>query len=644
MAGILCDASRTTPVFARFSNLTGSAGSSDTCRDVRGFAVKMYTTEGNWDMLCQNIPVSPVRDGEDFSDFSEFNAPGLDASYLKTTVHSIKPEPHTGLSYGHLGHNNFWDFVTLHPESVHMALWLMSDHGIPRSYRMMNGFGVNTFTTVNKQSQRHYVRFQWVPMLGTRFLHPEEAVKLAGHDPDYYRRDLRESIVNKCYPKWNLAIQTIPETEAGDMELDIFDPTRVWPEDRVPLRVVGVLELNHNVDEMFSQVEQAAFRPTNLVPGMGISPDPLLQYRALAYADAQARRVGSNVAELPVNRPCCPVLNHNRDGEMRLRITRGSVNYWPNRFWACPPDSNSLRTSRESKGPKLRDHHTETPADNRLDSDQLKSFINSLDDIERKHITASLALSLGYCDDPTVPERFLNQQMVKIDPDIARCIAEALGVELNNIPRPGEAQEHQTAHLQTPPSVINTHGRSLKVAVFVDNGYDKDDLEAGISSLQAAGCFTYVISSTPAKVFHAGADPIHSTGLRPDYSLLTRQSTEFDGLFVPGGLHIDELARKPSVRSWVSETFWHFKPIGVTGNAAKLVRDALSTVLDIELATDDTKTVDWYGIVSTIEKVRPYSVLGVAVPRPRSDFVRLFHNRICERSIRQRERKFGNLL
>lgn len=572
------------------------------------------------------------------------STPGLETSHLKTTVHSIKPEPHTGLSYGHLGHNNFWDFVTLHPESIHMALWLMSDHGIPRSYRMMKAFGVNTFTMINKQGKRHYVRFQWIPTLGTRFLHPEEAVRLAGHDPDYYRRDLRESIASKCYPKWNLAIQAIPEVESGDMEFDIFDPTLLWPEGRVPLRIIGVLELNHNVDEMFSQVEQAAFRPTNLVPGITISPDPLLQYRALAYADAQARRVGSNVAELPVNRPCCPVLNHNRDGGMRLRITRGSVNYWPNRFWACPPDSSCLQTSGESKGPKHKIHQTGASDDSVFNLDQVKTFITSLDDIERRHITDNLALNLGYCDDPTVPEHFLDQHMVRIDQGIAQSIAEALGVELKGIHGAAEAKEHQRSHSNSLPAVLNNHSRSLRIAIFVDNGYDKDDFEAGISTLQAAGCFTYIISPTPAKVFHAGADPIHSTGLRPDHSFLTRQSTEFDGLFVPGGVHIEELARKHSVRSWISETFWHFKPIGVIGNAVEPVKDALSTVSGIELATDERKTVDWYGVVSTVEQVRPYSVLDVAGSSTRSDFVGLFHARICERSIREREREFRYLL
>lgn len=524
-----------------------------------------------------------------------------------------------------------------------MAVWLMSDHGIPRSYRMMKGFGVNTFTMINQQGQRHYVRFQWIPTLGTRFLHPDEAVRLAGHDPDYYRRDLREAIANKCYPRWNLAIQAIPEIEAGHVEFNIFDPTRVWREDMFPLRAIGVLELNHNVDEMFSQVEQAVFRPTNLVPGIGISPDPLLQYRALAYADAQARRVGSNVAELPVNRPCCPVLNHNRDGEMRLRITRGSVNYWPNRFWACPPDSNNLPTFTEGRGPKLGKHHTRD-FDSKLDSDQVKTFIDSLDDIQREHITGSLTLSLGYCDDPTVPEHFLNQQMARIDQGITQRIAAALGIELKDIHGPAETKEHHTAYLDSLPGVVNNHSRSLRIAVFVDNGYDKEDFEAGISTLQAAGCFTYTISSGLAKVFNAGADPIYSTGLRPDHSFLTRQSTEFDGLFVPGGLHIQELARKGSVRSWVSETFWHFKPIGVTGNAAQLVKDALSTVTGVELATEDRTTVDWYGVVSTVEKVRLYSVLDVAMPTTRSDFVSLFHARICERSIRERERRFMHLL
>ena len=262
-AGVLTDTSRETPVFVRFSTVLGSRGSADTVRDVRGFAVKFYTQEGNWDIVGNDIPVFFIQDAMKFPDI----------------IHAGKPEPHNEVPQGQSAHNNFWDFQFLHSEATHMFMWAMSDRGIPRSYRMMQGFGVNTFTLTNAKQERHFVKFHFTPELGVHSLVWDEALKLAGQDPDFHRKDLYDAISNGAFPTWKFGIQVIPESKEHDFDFDILDATKVWPEELVPVRYIGQLELNRNVDEYFPQTEQVAFCTSHVVPGIGFSDDPLLQGR-----------------------------------------------------------------------------------------------------------------------------------------------------------------------------------------------------------------------------------------------------------------------------------------------------------------------------------------------------------------------------
>jgi len=320
-AGVLTDTSRTTPVFVRFSTVLGSRGSADTVRDVRGFAVKFYTDEGNWDIVGNDIPVFFIQDATKFPDI----------------VHAAKPEPDNEVPQAQTAHNNFWDFNILHSEATHMLMWAMSDRAIPRSYRMMQGFGVNTFTLINANGERSFVKFHFKPELGVHSLVWDEALKISGQDPDFHRKDLEEAIKNGAPPKWDFGIQVLPESKQDEFEFDILDATKIWPEELVPVRYIGELVLDRCVDEYFPQTEQVAFCTSHVVPGIGFSDDPLLQGRNFSYFDTQITRLGINWQELPINRPVCPYMNMNRDGKMRHRITKGKVNYWPNRFEGTAP-------------------------------------------------------------------------------------------------------------------------------------------------------------------------------------------------------------------------------------------------------------------------------------------------------------------
>lgn len=270
-AKVLTDTSRETPVFLRFSTVLGSKGSADTVRDVRGFALKLYTEEGNWDIVGNDIPVFFIQDAIKFPDL----------------IHAGKPEPHNEIPQAQTAHNNFWDFSFMHSESTHMLMWAMSDRGIPRSLRMVQGFGVNTFTLTNANGERHFVKFHFTPELGVHSLVWDEALKIAGQDPDFHRKDLMDAIDNGVFPKWKFGIQTIPESEEHSFDFDILDATKVWPEDLIPVRYIGELELNRNVDEFFTQTEQVAFCTSHVVPGIGFSDDPLLQGRNFSYFDTQ---------------------------------------------------------------------------------------------------------------------------------------------------------------------------------------------------------------------------------------------------------------------------------------------------------------------------------------------------------------------
>ncbi|PKX95918.1 catalase catA [Aspergillus novofumigatus IBT 16806] len=622
-AGVLTDTSRNTPVFVRFSTVQGSRGSADTVRDVRGFAVKFYTEEGNWDIVGNNIPVFFIQDAVKFPDF----------------VHAVKPEPHNEVPQAQTAHNNFWDFVYLHPEATHMFMWAMSDRAIPRSYRMMQGFGVNTFALVNKEGKRHFVKFHWIPHLGVHSLVWDEALKLGGQDPDFHRKDLMEAIDNKAYPKWDFAIQVIPEEKQDDFEFDILDATKIWPEDLVPLRVIGELELNRNVDEFFPQTEQVAFCTSHIVPGIDFTDDPLLQGRNFSYFDTQISRLGINWEELPINRPVCPVLNHNRDGQMRHRITQGTVNYWPNRFEAVPPagtQGGGFTTypqrvegiKNRALSDKFREHHN-----------QAQLFYNSMSEHEKLHMKKAFSFELDHCDDPTVYERLAGHRLAEIDLELAQKVAEMVGAP---IPAKALKQNHgrraphlsQTEFLPKAPTIA-----SRRIAIIIGDGYDPVAFTGMKTAIYAASALPFIIGTKRSAIYADGEDKTSSKGIIPDHHYDGQRSTMFDATFIPGGPHVATLRQNGQIKYWISETFGHLKALGATGEAVDLVKETLGGTLDVQVASSQSPDpVEWYGVVTAGGKQKPESFKeSVQILKGATDFVGKFFYQISQHRNYQRE-------
>ncbi|TPX07947.1 uncharacterized protein E0L32_010402 [Thyridium curvatum] len=576
-APILTDTSRETPVFVRFSTVLGSRGSADTVRDVRGFAVKMYTQEGNWDIVGNDIPVFFIQDAIKFPDM----------------VHAAKPEPHNEVPQAQSAHNNFWDFQFLHPEATHMFMWAMSDRGIPRSFRMMQGFGVNTFTLVNSKKERSFVKFHFTPELGVHSLVWDEALKLAGQDPDFHRKDLEEAIENGAFPKWKFGVQVIPEAKEHDFDFDILDATKVWPEDLVPVKYIGELELNRMPDEYFPQTEQVAFCTAHVPPGIGFSDDPLLQGRNFSYFDTQLSRLGVNWQELPINRPVCPVMNFNRDGAMRHAIHKGTTNYWPNRFSKVPPAPEDSKTSyvdyeekvagikKRARSAKFREHVA-----------QAQLFFNSLSPQERSHLTSALAFELDHCDDEVVYER-MAQRLAEIDLGLAQSVAEMVGATVpDKAGRPNHGRRapnlSQMDLLPAKPTIA-----TRRVAILIADGFDSVSYTAVRGAIGALQGTPMVIAPRRSAIKPAGG----GASVKPDHHLEGFRSTMVDAIFIPGGEQsIKALSSNGRALHWVREAFGHLKAIGATGEAVSFVRTAVSLPA-VEVSSSE-EAVESYGVVT----------------------------------------------
>jgi catalase len=395
-AGFLQDPTMKTPVFVRFSTVVGFRGSADTIRDVRGFATKFYTEDGNFDLVGNNMPIFFIQDAIKFPDL----------------VHAIKPEPHNEMPQASAAHDNFWDFISLMPESMHMIMWVLSDRALPRSYRMMEGFGVHTFRFVNEAGKSRFVKFHWKPMLGVHALVWDEVQKLAGKDPDFNRRDLWEAIEQGNYPEFELGVQIVEEEDADKFDFDLLDPTKMIPEELVPVQRIGKMTLNRNPDNFFAETEQVAFHPGHVVPGIDFTNDPLLQGRLFSYLDTQIIRLGGpNFAEIPINRPVAEVDNNQRDGFMRQKINTGRVNYEPNSLAkGCPMQSpEKMRAYRhypeQIEGQKVR-HRSERFNDH---FSQATLFWNSQSEAEKDHLVEALHFELG-----KVEHMHIRQRMVEL--------------------------------------------------------------------------------------------------------------------------------------------------------------------------------------------------------------------------------------
>ncbi|KAJ7706889.1 catalase-like domain-containing protein [Mycena rosella] len=582
-ASVLTDSTRTTPVFVRFSTVQGSRGSPDTVRDVRGFAVKMYTEEGNWDLVGNNIPVFFIQDAIKFPDF----------------VHAVKPEPHNEVPTGQSAHNNFWDFVGLQPESAHMVCWTMSDRAIPRSYRMMQGFGVNTYTLLNSANERFFVKFHWLPELGVHSLIWDEALKLSGQDPDFHRKDLEEAIENGAPPKWTLAIQTIAEKDEHNFEFDILDATKIWPTELVPLHEIGEMVLNRTVDEFFPETEQSAFCTSHIVPGIGFSDDPLLQGRNFSYFDTQISRLGGvNWEQLPINRPVCPVMNHNRDGQHQTQINKCPVNYWPNRLNAGAPvpaaqggyhefAQKVVGIKQRLRAPKFREHFN-----------QAQLFVNSLSAPEKAHMIAAFSFELDHCDDPVVYESY-TKILNNIDFDLATAVATNVGGVLpSEVARPNHGQTtfgiSQLDFMPKTPTI-----KTRRIAILVADGFDATGVTVMKTVLKASGAVPFVIGPRRGNIRSSSG----GEGVFADHHFEGQRSTMFDALYIPNGnTEFGAVLRANGrVVHWIAEAFGHCKVIAGLGEGQNTIQYALARyVPELAFGTfDSDAVVTSYGVITS---------------------------------------------
>jgi catalase len=561
-ADFLQEAGSRTPVFARFSTTAGARGSADTARDLRGFAVKFYTREGNYDLVGANIPVFFIQDAIKFPDL----------------VHAWKPEPHHGMPQASSAHDTFWDFVSLMPETSHMLMWLMSDRALPRSWRMMEGFGVHTFRFVNAKGVTHFVKFHWRPKLGKHALLWDEAQKIAGRDPDFHRRDLWDAIEQGQFPEWELGVQLIEEDKAQSLGFDLLDATKLVPEEVVPVTIVGRLVLNRNPDNQFAEVEQVAFNPGHVVPGIDFSNDPLLQGRLFAYTDAQLARLGGpNFHELPINRGVCPFHNFHRDGAHRMLLNKGPVAYEPNSlasgaefrvdggqqgFQNAPEDMDEAPKVRR-RSPTFDDHFG-----------QARLFWNSQSPVERDHIVAAFQVELSKVQVPAIRQRVVDN-LAHVDAKLARKVAEPLGIDAPDpkaaAGRAGFRETQPQLLVETSPGLGMENGAasiaSRRVAVLVAPGVEVGALRAIQQALQDGGARCEVIAANLGSVATAAGQQ-----LPIDRTFCTASSVLYDAVLVPGGTSAQTLAAHGDAVHFVQEAYRHCKTIGVIGEGAQLLR------------------------------------------------------------------------
>jgi len=518
-ASLFAEAGKRTPVFVRFSTVAGERGSKDTARDVRGFAVKFYTDEGNWDLVGNNMPVFFIQDAMKFPDL----------------VHAVKPEPHHGMPQAASAHDTFWDFVSLMPESTHMLMWAMSDRAIPRSYRMMQGFGVHTFRFVNAQGESRLVKFHWNPILGTHSQVWNEAVKVSGADPDYHRRDLWEAIDAGHGPEWELGVQVFTEDQAEGFSFDVLDATKIVPEELVPVVPIGRMVLDRNPDNFFAETEQVAFCAAHVVPGVDFTNDPLLAGRIHSYVDTQISRLGGpNFHEIPINAPLAPVHNNQRDGMHRQAIHRGRVAYEPNSLAGGCPFQAGMDGFVSFPEPVTSDELRGHPEKFAEHYNQATLFYDSQTAWERKHIVDAFAFELSKVTVPQIRQRMV-ASLRNVSDELAQGVADQLGMALPD-PLPRAIKNPPKPEVQVSPSLSLTARpgdgsvATRKVAILVAEGVDGKSVSAVADALIQAGAVVRLVGQRIGPVQSADGGAFDA-----DASLDNHPSGVFDGAVVAGG-------------------------------------------------------------------------------------------------------------
>jgi len=558
-ASLFGEAGKQTPVFVRFSTVLGERGSTDTARDVRGFAVKFYTDEGNWDLVGNNIPVFFIQDAMKFPDL----------------VHAAKPEPHFAMPQAASAHDTFWDFASLMPEITHMLMWAMSDRAIPRSYRTMQGFGVHTYRMINDKGESHFVKFHWNPKAGTHSLVWDEAVKISGADSDFHRRDLWEAIEAGAYPEWELGLQIFTEEQAEEFSFDVHDATKIVPEELVPVVPVGRMVLNRNPDNFFAETEQVAFCVAHVVPGIDFSNDPLLAGRIHSYVDTQISRLGGpNFHEIPINAPIAQVHNNQRDGMHRQAIHRGRVSYEPNSLGGgCPFQAGaagfvSFPEPREEGDHKVRgkaerfaDHYT-----------QATLFWNSQTDVEKQHIISAFRFELSRVQTPAIRQRMVSGLM-NVAADLATRVAAGLGIREMPTAMPKVLTRDVTPEVSVSPalSLFARPGdgsiRTRRVAILVADGCDGVALAALADRLTSEGAVPRFVSTKLGSVQAAAGDAIEV-----DVSLEAAPAVLYDAMvLLDGDEAMSALRADGRTLEFIKDQYRHCKPILALGPGKQLL-------------------------------------------------------------------------
>ncbi|HEY6235234.1 MAG TPA: catalase, partial [Candidatus Elarobacter sp.] len=565
-----------TEVFVRFSTVAGGAGSGDLPRDVRGFAVKFYTDEGNYDLVGNNIPVFFIQDAVKFPDL----------------IHAVKPEPHHEIPQAASAHDTFWDFISLMPESMHMIMWVMSDRAIPRSLRMMEGFGVHSYRFIDAKGRATFVKFHWKPVLGMHSLVWDEAQKLAGKDADFHRRDLWEAIEKGDqtgeYPEFELGVQLFSDADADKFDFDVLDPTKLIPEELVPVRRIGKMTLTRNPDDFFSETEQVAFCVSHVVPGIDFSNDPLLQGRIFSYLDTQLSRLGGpNFHQIPINRPVCPFSNGQRDGFHQMNVHVGNTSYDPN-----TPDGGWPKEKPVEQGgfasylERLQGDKRRVRAASFADHfSQATLFWNSQSDVEKAHIVAAFQFELAKVGRAEIRERVVNQ-LVSVDPDLANRVAAGLGLTAGGGSRAkagsraknGAKAKSGRATAAASPALSMAGGgeeavptaKSRKVAILAADGVDGATVTAIKAAVYKAGAIALVVAPHLGTLTSTGGEPVPV-----DHTIVTMPSVAFDAVFVPGGAaSVKALAASGDATHFVAEAFKHAKALAATGDGADLLAAA----------------------------------------------------------------------
>lgn len=574
-AGFLTDPTIQTPIFVRFSTVQGPRGSADTVRDIRGFAIKFYTQEGNFDLVGNNAPVFFVQDGIKFPDF----------------VHAVKPEPHNDMPTGATAHDTFWDFVSLVPESTHTVMWAMSDRAIPRSLRSIQGFGVHTFRFINAHEKACFIKFHWTPKQGLQALVWDEAQKLAGKDPDFHRRDLYEAIEQGIYPEWELGVQIVEEEDEMSFDFDLLDPTKIIPEELVPVTPIGKFVLNRNVDNFFAETEQIAFCPGHIVPGIDFSNDPLLQARLFSYTDTQLSRLGGpNFHQIPINKPVCPYHNHQRDGLHQHEIHKGQASYQPNSIdnnWPIEIPPAAQNGGFESYQERIDGHKIRERSESFSDHfSQARLYYRSLAPHEQKHVVDAYTFELSKVQRQHIREREVQEILANIDTDLARQVGDNLGITVPDLEENFKHAMIEKSGKLSMQAFIPEDIQGKKIAVLIHDKVNAESLYTIQNWVIKENAIVHLLTPTPSPVKGIRGEQVASDGMQK-----AEPSIAYDAVIIADGDNLEEVLQDGVAKHYLLEAYKHLKPIVFLGNKSELLEQLGLSADEGTLIGDDFKYV-----------------------------------------------------